>query len=59
MGYISMREIVVSTEVQHLFESENLGEDLNQNQIHVLTPEEETFMNKFMELIEKEWQNPK
>ena len=29
MGLISMREIVVSTEVQQLFESENLGEVLN------------------------------
>ncbi len=57
MGYISMSEIVVSMEVQHLFESENLGEVLNQNQIHVLTPEEESFLNNFMELMEKEWQN--
>ncbi len=58
MGYISMREIVVSTEVLHLFESENFGEDLNRNQIHVLTPEEETFITHFMEFTEKEWQNP-
>ena len=57
MGYISRSGIVVSGEVQHLFESENLGEELNRNHIHVLTPEEESFMNKFMELMEKEWQN--
>ena len=57
MGYISMSGIVVSMEVQQLFESENLGEVLDRKQIHVLTPEEESFLNKFMELVEKEWQN--
>ena len=58
MGLISMREIVVSTEVQHLFESENLGEVLNPDQIHVLTPAEEKFIHKYMGFIEKEWANP-
>lgn len=58
MGFISKSEIVISTEVLHLFEGENVGEDLNQNQIHVLTPEEATFITNFMELVEKEWQNP-
>lgn len=58
MDFISRREIVVSTEVQHLFESENPGEAVDQNQIHVLTPVEEKFMNSFMEFVEKEWQNP-
>jgi AraC-like DNA-binding protein len=58
MGFIAKSEIVVSTEVLQLFEGENIGEDLNRNQIHVLTPEEATFMTNFMELIEKEWQNP-
>jgi AraC-like DNA-binding protein len=57
MSYISRSGIVASGEVQQLFESENLGEELNRNHIHVLTPEEESFMNKFMELMEREWQN--
>jgi AraC-like DNA-binding protein len=57
MGYISVREIVVSMEVQHLFESENLGEFLNREKIHVSSPEEASFMNTFMELMDKEWQN--
>jgi AraC-like DNA-binding protein len=58
MGLISMREIVVSTEVQQLFESENPGEVLNRDQIHVVTPEEEKFILNYMEVIEKEWKNP-
>lgn len=57
MGLISIAEIVVSSEVKHLFESENRGEVLNKNQIHVLTPVEEEFINSYMEFIEKEWQN--
>jgi AraC-like DNA-binding protein len=57
MGLISIAEIVVSTEVQHLFESENMGEFINRSQIHVLTPAEEKFINNFMEFIEIEWQN--
>jgi AraC-like DNA-binding protein len=58
MGLISMREIVVSTEVQHLFESENMGEVLHPDQIHVLTPAEEKFIIKYMGFIEKAWANP-
>jgi AraC-like DNA-binding protein len=57
MGFISIAEIVVSSEVQHLFESENMGEVLDQNKIYVLTPVEEKFLNNFMEFIEKEWQS--
>ena len=58
MGLISTREVVVSPEVQQLFESENPGETLNRDQIHVLTPEEEKFILKYMGVIEKEWGNP-
>lgn len=57
MGIISTAEIVVSTEVQYLYESENLGKVLNRNMIHMLTPAEEKFINSFMQFTEKEWQN--
>ncbi len=57
MGYVSVAEIVVSTEVKHLFESENLGKIINRNKIYVLTSAEEQFINNFMEFIEKEWKN--
>jgi AraC-like DNA-binding protein len=58
MDLISVKEIVVSMEVQQLFESENLGEPFNRNQIHVLTPAEEIFILKLMEFVEKAWGNP-
>lgn len=57
MGLISIAEIVVSTEVKHLFESENWGEVIDRNQIHVLTTAEEKFILNFMGFIEKAWQN--
>ena len=57
MGFISVAEIVISTEVQQLFESENLGKAINRNQIHVLVPADEKFITSFMEFTEKEWNN--
>lgn len=57
MSFVSTAEIVVSSEVQQLYESENLGEIINRNQIHVLTLVEEKFITNYMEFIEKEWKN--
>lgn len=57
MCFISIAEVVISTEVQQLFESENYGEVLNGTQIYMLTPEEEKFLHSLMEFTEKEWQN--
>jgi len=57
MHIISRAEIVISTEVQHLYESENLGSIVNRNQIHVLTSSEEKFITDFMEFTETEWQD--
>ena len=57
MAFISIAEIVVSTEVQQLYESENLGQILNRKLVYIPSPEENKFINCFMEFIEKEWQN--
>lgn len=57
MCIISTAEIVISTEVKQLYESENFGEILTINQIHTLTPMEEKFLYSLMEFTEKEWQN--
>ncbi|MGM0408781.1 MAG: nickel-binding protein [Bacteroidota bacterium] len=57
MGFVSIAEIVISTEVLHLFESENLGEVADRNRMYVLSPPEETFINGFMEFTETAWQN--
>lgn len=57
MCFISFAEIVITTEVQHLFERENFGEVLNRPQIHVLTQTEENFLNRVMEFTENKWQN--
>jgi AraC-like DNA-binding protein len=57
MCFISAAAIVLSTDIKHLFESENIGEDLNKNQIHELTSDEEKFLSSLMGFTEKEWQN--
>lgn len=57
MCIISAAEVVITTEVQQLFESENVGEVLNRPQIHILTPVEQKFLTALMEFTEKEWQN--
>ncbi|MEB2784214.1 nickel-binding protein [Algoriphagus persicinus] len=57
MSYISLAEIVVSTEVKQLYESENLSTVLNQNLVHMLSSGEIKFINSFMEFTENEWQN--
>ncbi|MEA3446284.1 MAG: DUF4242 domain-containing protein [Bacteroidota bacterium] len=57
MCFISIAEVVVSAEVQHLFESENYGEFMNGTQLHILTPMEEKFLNSLMEFTEREWKN--
>lgn len=57
MCFISIAEIVISTEIQLLFESENFGEAMLGPRVHKLTPMEEKFLTSFMEFTEKEWQN--
>jgi len=57
MCFISAAEVVISTEVQHLFDSENVGEVLSGTHIYMLSPAEEKFLNVLMEFTEKEWQN--
>ncbi len=57
MCVISAAEVVISTEIKHLFESENFGVVFNDKPVHELTTLEEKFLNSLMELTEKEWQN--
>lgn len=57
MCFISAAEIVLSTEIKLLFESENVGEVLDKNQIYELTTVDEKFISSLMEFTEKEWQN--
>jgi AraC-like DNA-binding protein len=57
MCFISAAEVVISTDVQYLFDSEYVGEVLSGTHIHTLTPAEERFLNGLMEFTEKEWQN--
>lgn len=57
MCIISTAEIIISTEVKQLFDSENFDDIPKRGQIHVLMPTEENFLNNLMEFTEKEWKN--
>lgn len=51
-------EIIVSSEVGDLFESENLNVSVNSKPFTVFTSKEEKFFCNFMDFIEKEYSNP-
>lgn len=57
MCYVSGAEVVISSEVLHLYENENLKDFAKGNQIQVLTLSDEKFISNFMEFTEKEWRN--
>ena len=57
MCFISAAELVISTEVQQLFDSENVGEVLSGAHIHTLSTVEEKFLNGLMEFTDAAWQN--
>ncbi len=59
MCFISAAEIVISTDVQHLWDSENTGKILIKTHLHTLTPSEERFLNSLMEFTEASWQYAK
>ncbi len=50
-------EIVITQEVQQLFESENLNQSLKKYSIRSVTIEEESILEKIMLLVENNWDN--
>lgn len=54
---ISRANILLSNEVKMLFEMENPNIDLKKMPILFLTPKNETFLNRFFDFIENNWQN--
>ncbi|MEO5789048.1 nickel-binding protein [Gelidibacter sp.] len=51
-------EIVISSEVKDLYESENLNISINKKHINVLDSNDQKFLNSLMNYTEKEWSNP-
>jgi len=51
-------QIVISTEIRALYESENRNSFINQEHIRTLTPSEEKFLTQLMSFVEKVWNNP-
>ena len=51
-------QIVISSEVKALYESENRNSFINKEHIRTLTPSEEDFLTQLMKFIEDVWNNP-
>ncbi len=50
-------QIVMSSEVKDLYESENLNISINEKFVHALNPTDEKFINILMDYTEREWCN--
>jgi AraC-like DNA-binding protein len=56
--YVIRKPIVMTSEVKELYESENLNTHMDERVVHVVTANEEKFLTGFLDLIDKEWDNP-
>jgi AraC-like DNA-binding protein len=50
-------QIVISSEVQDLYESENSNISIDKELVHTLDPSDEKFVNMLMDFTEREWCN--
>lgn len=51
-------QIVITSEIKALYESENRNSFINKEHIRALKPVEETFLNHLMDYVEKNWNDP-
>jgi AraC-like DNA-binding protein len=58
MCKISKAEIVVSSDVNDLYKSENLSGSVNGEMVFVLTPSDEQFLSVLFDYIEEAWKYP-
>jgi AraC-like DNA-binding protein len=50
-------QIVISSEVKDLYESENLNISIDKEVVHALSSTDERFLNILMDYVEREWRN--
>jgi len=51
-------QVVISSQVKSLYESENRNSFINKERIRTLKPSEEEFLTLLMDFVEKVWDNP-
>ncbi|MBN4047153.1 DUF4242 domain-containing protein [Olleya sp. AH-315-K02] len=51
-------QVVISSQVKSLYESENRNSFINKERIRTLKPSEEEFLTHLMDFVEKVWNNP-
>lgn len=55
--YTDKANIIMTTEVQNLFITENIDESFDNDRIFIFPESEENILNTLMDFVEKEWQN--
>lgn len=58
MCEILKNSVSITTEVKRLYEKENRNSFINKDDIRVLKPAEESFLNKLMDYVETIWNDP-
>lgn len=58
MSEVVAGEIVISNEVNYLFDSENGSTPIDKGKLRVLNPLEEKFLTHLMDHVESVWRNP-
>ena len=58
MCHVVKEQIVVTSEVKFIYQSENLNSKIDEQKIHALIPDEEIFLNLLMEFTENNWRDP-
>ncbi len=58
MCHMVKEQIVVSSEVKNIYQSENLNSFIDEKLIHALIPADEIFLNLLMEYTEDNWREP-
>ena len=57
MCHVVKEQVVVSSEVKNIYQSENLNANIDEQQIKALIPDEELFLKLLMEFIEENWRD--
>ena len=58
LSNISRGQIVITSEVKELYESENLNNRLESEEINTLSLQDEKFLKGLMNFLDAQWQNP-
>ena len=57
LSKVGSAEVIASSEIKELYDSENLTKMLDRKLVRILNPSEEKFLKKFMDFMDSSWNN--